>query len=381
MASQQAAQQSQSDNGAPEMAVCSDVKAPALSNTLFSVLQKELQDYVVDEKEISIAGENDKNDGRLRERQETKYSNLLCSLVYFTATDRDGTVHAARGAQVLKRALNSHKLRHFVKTIVPKVDRVQAATKLFDNMKEVLSKISKNTTNAARQLRTTMLACIVSCDLDNKEKKMLSRCLLDEGATKMQKARIHKQLKEASKRRADFFQGQRDFIWESGRAKRKDALSDDMVTAVQDAIRTLTAVPPAEGGGSVAKKGRTESGGATPSSPASEDSNPAEGALPTCDDDSGEESDSTTGSRSSSGSSASSVSSHSSVQECTDAELHRKVLQYLNDERNNSRQGSSSKKPISLSIDRFRIIKRGMGSVKRFDTKRLNNRKRKAASS
>ena len=376
MAAQQAAQQSQ-DNGAPEMAVCSDVKAPALSNTLFSVLQKELQDYVVDEKEISIAGENDKNDGRLRERQETKYSNLLCSLVYFTATDRDGTVHAARGAQVLKRALNSHKLRHFVKTIVPKVDRVQAATKLFDNMKEVLSKISKNTTNAARQLRTTMLACIVSCDLDNKEKKMLSRCLLDEGATKMQKARIHKQLKEASKRRADFFQGQRDFIWESGRAKRKDALSDDVITAVQDAIRTLTAVPPAAGG--VAKKGRTEAN-ATASSPAAEDSNPAEGALPTCEDDSGEESDSTTGSRSStgSGSSASSGASHSSVQECTDAELHRKVLQYLNDERNS--QGSS-KKPFSISIDRFRIIKRGMGSVKRFDMKRLNNRKRKAASS
>lgn len=335
------------------MPMCSDVKPQPLSNTLFNVLQNELQDYVVDEKEINMGGEGCLHDGRLRERQETKYSNLLCSLVYFTATDRDGTVHAARGAQVLKRALNSHRLRHFVKTIVPKVDKVQAATKLFDNMKLVLHKIAKNTTNSARQLRTTMLACIVSSDLDNKEKKMLSKCLLDDNATKMQKARIHKQLKEASKRRAEFFDGQREFIWESSRAKRKDALSDDVISAIREAILTLTSSQQQQqqfhAAGGDAKRVRLDS----ESSDSESESSPRS--------DSEDDSSDAVG-----------------VQECTDTELHKRVLHYLNVTK---KLRGENGKAFTLSVDRFRIIKREMGNVVRNGMKKSSSSSRKRRAS
>ena len=330
-------------------------KSRILSSTLFTVLQNELQDFVVEEKDINLSTNSEENDGRLRERQETKYSNLLCALVYFTATDRDGTVHAARGAQVLKRALNSHKLRHFVKNIVPKADKVQAATKVFDNMKEVLRKISKNTTNAARQLRTTMLACVVSSDLDNKEKKMLSRCLLDENATKMQKARIHKQLKEASKRRSLFFRGEREHIWESSRAKRKDALSDEVIASVQKAIIALTRRKTT---GRKLSESAKKSGGAKSANGSS----------------------ASTRKPSETSSSASPVG----VQDCTDTQLHKKVLKYLNDQRKGEGQ-----KEFKLSVDRFRIIKRGMGNIKRSfnnskgasNTKSTNSRSTRGAKS
>jgi hypothetical protein len=385
--------------GARGMAVCADVKgAPGLANTLFTVLQKELQDYVVDEKDISMGSGDEKSDGRLRERQETKYSNLLCSLIYFTATDRDGTVHAARGAQVLKRALNSHKLRHFVKNIVPKVDKVQAANKLFENTKVVLNKISKNTTNAARQLRTTMLACIVSCDLDNKEKKMLSRCLLEEGATKMQKARIHKQLKEASKRRADFFEGQREFIWESGRAKRKDSASEDSAApsprsgAGGGGMAALAAhggmASAASASPIATKKTRMEADDADDDDDDDDDDNGD-------DDDDGAESDCSESSDASDGSSASfesascgsssgSAASGESMARASagsvtsvvaaaarcgaDTELHRNVMMYLQQRPGGVRASTSvaqqqqqQQAPLPLNIARFQSIQRTVG--------------------
>jgi hypothetical protein len=63
------------------------------------------------------------------------------------------------------------------------------------------------------------------------------------------------------------------------------------------------------------------------------------------------------------------------VQDCTDTELHRRVLKYMNDKL----KAKGSDKEFSLSVDRFRIIKRSMGNIKRFGAKSATGKKRKVS--